>query len=349
MKIAIPLIGFTSHGGVRVLVQIANSFAKQGHIVTFFLPKGRNDHIFKLEPGIEVKEIGPNIKNKLLSWISFSLLFPFYNTGSVVIANHFITYFPSVFARNKKKVIYFVQGLEYQAYSGVLTTKIASVICKFSYYSDGMYAANKYLYDELKKFGNPKGYLQLGIADDFIKIPLEQNKWNARDFDIIYFLRAEKYKRLDRFDAIIHPLLNAGKKIVLVSQDINLLEKYKQYDVTCARPENDTELIKYIDQSKLMVLTSDFEGFSLPPLECMARGVPPILYDCGGPKNYAKDMVNSIILDNVDEAPILDAIMTLLSNEALLEKLSKNARLEAERFNYTAELERFTKDIMSQV
>ena len=347
MKIAIPLIGFTSHGGVRVLVQIANCFAKQGHMVTFFLPKGRNNHVFKLESGVKVKEIGPNIKNKLLSWAAFSLLFPFYNNGTIIIANHFITYFPSVLSRNKKKVVYFVQGLEYQAYSGWLATKIASIICKLSYCSDSMYAANKYLYDELKRFGFPRGYLQLGIADDFIKTPLEKKGFKEKEFDIIYFLRAEKYKRLDRFNSIIGLLLKEGKRIVLVSQDIELLDKYRGLDVVCAKPSNDLELIRYIDRSKLMVLTSDFEGFSLPPLECMARGVPPILYDCGGPQNYAKNMVNSIVLENIDNAPLLAAIMNLLADNELYEYLSKNARVEAGKFNYSMELQRFTKEIIS--
>lgn len=345
MKIAIPLIGFTSHGGVRVLVQIANCLANQGHDVIFFIPKGRNNHVFKLEDGVEVKEIGPELKNKLFSWFCFSLLFPFYNNGQVVIANHFITYLPSVFAKRKSKVVYFVQGLEYQAYAGRFTTWVASVICKLSYRAKHLYAANKYLYDELTKFGEPKGYLRLGVAEEFITFPSNNYNTYIKNFDVLYFLRAEKYKRLDRFDQVIEPLLTAGKKIILVSQDETLLAKYKKNGIFCVTPQNDIELIKYIDNSKIMVLTSDFEGFSLPPLECMARGVPPVLYDCGGPKNYAKNGVNSIILENRDDAPLLSSIMTLLENKTLYDELSKNARLEAQQFNYTVELKRFVSEI----
>ena len=59
MKISIPTVGLTTHGGNRVLFQIANAAQTLGHQVTIYLPAGRNSHIFHIHDDVKIEEIGP--------------------------------------------------------------------------------------------------------------------------------------------------------------------------------------------------------------------------------------------------------------------------------------------------
>jgi glycogen synthase len=112
--------------------------------------------------------------------------------------------------------------------------------------------------------------------------------------------------------------------------------------------DNIYDLISSIDSSKLTVLTSDYEGLGLPPLECMSRGVIPIIRSCEGPNTYAVDNYNSIILpSNASNNEYLDTVSSLLGNALLLKQLSSNAALTAKKFRRNNFLENFSNELIS--
>ncbi|MBK5074418.1 glycosyltransferase family 4 protein [Budviciaceae bacterium CWB-B4] len=343
MNIYIPVLGMTNHGGVRVLVQLANQASKMGHNVIFLAPKGKVHYVFELNSNILVNEVGLDLKSKILSWLCFIFVCPFYIKNGIVIANHFVTYFIAFFSWKKDKFIYLVQGLEFKCYSGILGF-IAKIMCYISYKSKFVFAANKYLFEELRGYGNPIGFLNLGISNLFINKYLNKNK----KYDFIYFLRNEKYKRKDRFDRLLSDFDAIGISFVCVSQDECLLDEYKNKGLTCYQPQNDNELIEVIDQCKLMLLTSEHEGFALPPLECMARGVVPIMYECGGPSNYAINNYNSIIVSPDDDKLIISSLNLLINDEILLHKMSNNALKTSKNYDFDSELENFINTYLIQ-
>lgn len=337
-------MGLTTNGGIRVLMRFGDLAAEAGHRVTFYIPKGLNTHVFRAHKDIQVKEIGPKVRNKLLSWLFFMIFFPLKNRGNLIIVSHFFVYFPSVIARNKERVIYLVQGIEFYCYKGLFRT-VAEFISRRAFLAEHLYAGNRLLFEELGKYGSPKGHLTMGIDSVFLDTPLPSRESNSRPYDIIYFLRREKYKRRDRFERILPGLLDKGYKVVCVTQESSLIEEYEKFDVTIIKPAGDAALIKCIDSARVLAYTSDYEGFALPPLECMARGVPSVMYDCGGPRNYAVNGENAVILENTDSAPLLDSIELVLGDQALYKKLSDNSFQTAQRHAIEPALRNFLERI----
>ena len=342
-------MGMATNGGIRNLLMLADLAIQLGHEVTFYCPKGKITHNFFIEnPNIQFSELGPKLNNKFLSWLMFGLLFPIRNRSELIIVGHFFPYLPSIFALRKKRVIYFVQGIEYKCYKGPVKV-IAYLMSLLAFRSKHLYAGNLYLYEELSRLGTPHGYINMGVDTVFLDTPLLGQSANKRPYDIIYYLRGENYKRKDRFERVLPALAKKGYKILCVTPEPGLAKTYSQYNVTVTQPADDRELIQCIDSARILVYTSDYEGFALPPLECMARGVPSVLYDCGGPRNYAVDHHNALILENEDSAPLLDSIEKILNDRVFYEKLAENARRTAEGKSLQPELLKFLEEITADL
>ncbi len=326
-SIVIPVISLLSHGGTRILVELANFLSNAGFEVTILVPKGKVNSPYQLADGVNLRQINIPSIHKYLDYFLFLVFLPFYlrNKG-VVIANFFVTMYPIWFASImfKTKYIYFVQGIESE-YRGI-SGKILNYFCDFTYKSKNIIAANEYLAKKLEAMGvKIKISINIGPASIFYNMSIPEIK--EKEFHIVYFLRHESWKRRDRFDKIVNILRVKFKKefkLLCISQDVELLNKYKKI-CHCVKPKNDKELIELLDSSKVLLLTSDYEGFSLPPLEAMARGIPVVLYECGGPSLYIEHTKNSFLVDEDDEELACKYLIDILENDVLYEKLSMNA------------------------
>lgn len=337
MKVTIPVLGLTQHGGIRVLIQIANHLATQGHEVTFFYPQGRLDCNYERHPQVRAVALGLPRRSKMLTWIFFLATVIPHLKNSKIIANHFLTFYPAFFASllfKKTSYTYIIQGVEFQAYSKWLA-RLVKPLATISYHSKKIIAANKYLEQELLSMGATATYtMQLGIDQSFFIAPHCADK----KFDIIYFARHEHYKRLDRFLKIAPVLIKNGITIICVTQNQVLANSLRALDFNVQIPKNQTQLVSCIDQARIMLLTSEHEGFSLPPLECMARGLPAVLYECGGPSIYAKNGINSFIGQHDSE--IIDGIMTLIKDQNIYQKMCSEAIKTAAKYHFTDELDK---------
>jgi glycosyltransferase involved in cell wall biosynthesis len=85
-----------------------------------------------------------------------------------------------------------------------------------------------------------------------------------------------------------------------------------------------------MDSARIFLLTSYHEGFALPPLEGMARGLPAVLYRCGGPDQYIVDGSNAIYVDSEDQAA--QAVEKLIRDSAMYERMRKEALLTADQY-----------------
>ncbi|HBT9869694.1 TPA: hypothetical protein MCO02_005521, partial [Klebsiella pneumoniae] len=115
-KVYIPLINLSNHGGVRILIELANYLADNDCDVEIIVPNYDYQSVYKINnSNIKIKKIGPAIKNKKLRYLIFLIILPFkLKSNAFVIANFFPTYFPSIawsFLK-KGKVVYFIQDIE---------------------------------------------------------------------------------------------------------------------------------------------------------------------------------------------------------------------------------------------
>jgi glycosyltransferase involved in cell wall biosynthesis len=328
MNIQIPVLAMTAHGGGRVLVEVANYLVDKGNEVSIITSKYSEKMPFIFDERIKVVKIGPNSKNKSFCALSYMVLSPFYMRKSLILANHFLTVIPSWLAiLMSSRYVYLVQDIEERFFTKP-SQWLFRALCRWTYKQGRIISANAYLTSQLKGYNEILLTLNLGISNKFIdQINKDANK---KKYDVIYFLRAQPHKRLDRFEKILKKLEKSNLSVLCVSQDLELLSKYNER-VNILKPKDDFELIAAIDSAKIILLTSEHEGFALPPLECMARGLPAVLYECGGPSIYAKDGYNSyVIQSDADEDKsaefVFDRIKSLLSNDKLYSQMSSNAR-----------------------
>lgn len=334
-RVAIPLINLSSHGGVRVIVELANFISKRGYDATIVIPRGKNSTHFKLSAEVSIEEVGPYVKWKIPAYALYLATLPFFlRKYDLILANFFPTYFPSILASllYRSKIIYFVQGIE-MTYSGCRGLFL-NLLCRLTYfYKKIIIAANPSIEEKIKEMngiGSPKG-VNIGLSDVFFEQTLP-NKAAKRAFDVIYFLRHESWKRSDLFYELHSELarLIPSLRILCISQDEKLLEYAASRGLDTCKPADDLELISCIDNSKLMLLTSSYEGFGLPPLECMSRGVPAVVFECGGPSVYIINNVNSVIVS--DKTQAIQSLTFLLQDSAARNEMANAAMLTAARF-----------------
>jgi glycosyltransferase involved in cell wall biosynthesis len=137
-----------------------------------------------------------------------------------------------------------------------------------------------------------------------------------------------------------------------------ILKKYPDYKFRIIGVGNDfkleshfrDEIIKQIevipfvaDKEKLMVLYKQSSIFLFPSLsESFGLVVAEAMY-CGcavitGPTGYAaelKTMHNAIVLDQINEDNIINAIELLIQDDKLIEKISQNGMLKASQLTWT--------------
>jgi glycosyltransferase involved in cell wall biosynthesis len=335
--ISIPMLSASWHGGARVLLQAANYCVSRGHRVTILCPPGRFTSNYELDSRVTVRHLGISTGWKILDYIGFLVSVPFaLPRDGAAVANFFVTYFPVRLAAliRGTAYIYFVQDIECK-YEGIAGW-ILNAVCKLTYADEHIVAANPHLGDRLgREFGRRCECIQVGPAEIFYRRPVTA----AKEFDIIYFARRESWKGLDRFRRFV-TLWGRRASVLCVSQDEPLLAELRREGLVCRKPANDEQLVDCIDSARVLLYTSYKEGFALPPLEAMARGVPTIMYRCGGPDIYVRHGVNSLYVE--DETEAVETVRRVLETRSTYESLSAEAAATAAQYRMEAGLERLS-------
>lgn len=334
------MLGLTAHGGNRVLVGLANSVVAAGHGCCVLTPRCPASMPYRFDPRVKVRRIGPEVSNKFLRWALFACCLAIALRDRDVVANHFVTAMAARVAQltSSARVVYLIQDIEYRFYEGG-RRYLARWICEWTYRLPMLLPANAYLEGELLRHGlRPLAPLNLGVDRAFLEQPPIVGN---RQFDVVYFLRRDRHKRLDRFLLIAQRLKQSRVTVAGISQDAGLLSECAALLSAAVSPAADSALIEVLDRARIMLLTSDQEGFSLPALEAMARGLPTVMFPCGGPSSYAKDGYNCVIVADESVDTAVAEIHRLLQDDRHYSRLSLNARTTAARFDFERALGEF--------
>lgn len=87
-------------------------------------------------------------------------------------------------------------------------------------------------------------------------------------------------------------------------------------------------------KSKIFILPSLVEGFSLTVLEAMASGCAVISTNCGGTDEYIVDGENALFVPIKDSISIEKKVLALSLDENLTNKLAKNGQITAKKYSY---------------
>ena len=342
-SIAIPVLSLRYHGGIKILIEIANKISTWAD-VHFLVPEGCIDTTYEISPNVKLIEVRTGKLPRFLTCGIFLVrCIPMLARYDLILANFFVTWYSSVLASylGNAKIFYIVQDIE-SKYKSYIAGRILNQLCEFTYRSKYIVTANPFLENEIVKRGNkPVFNFTVGVTELFFSTPLSDC---SKNYDVVYFARGEKWKNLDLFiDFIANN--ESHLNIAVVSQDIVLLQELsKKYsdnkEINLLKPENTSQLIDILDHSKVMLSTSLHEGFSLPPLEAMSRGLSVLLYPSGGPDLYVNDGVNAIYFKNRQE--LEENLKELLGNTTRMSNLGDAGIVTASRFRFSIELERLS-------
>jgi glycosyltransferase involved in cell wall biosynthesis len=121
-------------------------------------------------------------------------------------------------------------------------------------------------------------------------------------------------------------LLSSVKELGL-SSNVKLLDKIDDHQ----------ELMSYLKSSKLFVLPSFMEGFSIATIEAMACGLPVITFDVesNAAREHVKDYVNGFKV-KPNERDLASNISKLLADESLRDKMCRNAKTYASGYDWNS-------------
>lgn len=90
---------------------------------------------------------------------------------------------------------------------------------------------------------------------------------------------------------------------------------------------------QYYEKARLLILTSDSEGFGVVLTEAGAHGLPSIIFDVPGLEDIISDGENGYIVPQDDIDGAAKKVVLLLENKELCQAMGEKARVFVERFN----------------
>ena len=165
------------------------------------------------------------------------------------------------------------------------------------------------------------------VADIF-----KPNPQLSKKYDLIFVGRSDPQKNIQNLLEALHCLKKKKKEVSLVlvgscCNDIKIKEKINTYGLTATFKENipNFKLPDILNQSKIFILPSYYEGHPKALLEAMSCGLPCIGSDILGIQNDIHHMDNGYICQT-DYLSIAEAIEHVLSDESIMKTLGENAR-----------------------
>lgn len=158
------------------------------------------------------------------------------------------------------------------------------------------------------------------------------------------------FKHVDDIEAAVTILQDRGYRVEMyhVSQDP------PDWPVRVARPvirsyvrPPQNLLGSIYREADIYVCASEYESFSLPPLEAMASGTPVVSTDTGGIKTYASPDKDFKLAPSSSPNSLADAIEFIIKNSPYRNGLAENGLRIAERFNWNETVAQFIRSLRS--
>ena len=284
MRILIPILGFSKSGGMKVLINFANYWMRQGHDVTILsatndLPYYKvdvkiiyRDHYSKPYSLFSVRYIS------ILSGLYF--LYAFMKRSSenydFFIANHNLTAYPVYFA-GRKKGVYYIQAYEpefYNVIGSLFKRNFLAFFAWLTYFLPLVRVVNAKIYLDYKNI--KANFCVFPGMDISVFRPRSRPKKSSTDKFIIGCIgRLEKYKGTsDVCDAvkILHDQGYTNIKLVVAFNRVG----YNDYELIF--PDGDQALSQYYRSLDILVTPGhiQLDAIHYPVIEAMATKTPLI-------------------------------------------------------------------------
>ena len=108
------------------------------------------------------------------------------------------------------------------------------------------------------------------------------------------------------------------------------------------------DMIDIYDSLDLLVVASLGESFGITIIEAMARGIPVVSTNCGGPSDIIEDKINGFLVPPKNSKKMAEAIIECLTNKKLIGKCKKNGKeVSRQKFSCKTMIDRYEKAYLS--
>jgi glycosyltransferase involved in cell wall biosynthesis len=328
MKINFNTFGLSSGGGNRVIIELANRLADRGHDVSItaitldeFNWYGKENIKAKLNtafPSVITRIIRQKIQHENYLDVQTDLLKRIIPDCDINIATFCLTVAPTVYS-NKGKPFYLVQNYEPYFFKEPKWLKIAND----SYDLPAIKLCVSHWLQQ--KTGGV--YIGNGVNTEVFnqQCPFGEKEPNS----VLYFYRGMPTKQDGLALECLGKLYEKKKvKIHIIAQD-NFAKKINpMFPFELHIEPSDIELAKLYSSTRILLFTSLFEGFGLPPLEALACGTNVVSFPFDG-NEFLVDKENCLLGKNKDE--LVSCMLELLENDELsMEQLSNGKKTVAD-------------------
>ena len=167
------------------------------------------------------------------------------------------------------------------------------------------------------------------------KISLGQKKW-----DVIFIGYFRKLKRLDVLVDVIDNLKKEYPNIKCVllgdgdqTMYIKQLIKDKKLENNIELAGHKSDILFYLNNSKIFLLTSESEGLPMVLVEAMSQGVPVVTSDINDISNVVEHNYNGFLVQSLKKEEYILNMKKIMSDNTLYADFSNNARKSMEDFH----------------
>jgi len=344
MKILIPMVDFGRTGGFRVLSELANSWVRSNHQVSFIAPDCSELPYFStIAPIIFVDRKGllvdqrSDIKSRgtIKLFSIYKALNSIADQYDIILANYSLTAFPVSFCKcSNSKKFYYIQAYEpdYFWNVGTLKSKLLGMASKLSYYLPLKTIVNAPVYFSYKNIR----------ADAFVPPGLDLNIFKPADTSVIDYKnketiiigcigRKEPEKGIKYVLKAFEQLHNQDKRFLLRVAFDNLPNDWSHERCEVIIPKNDNELASFYKSLDILIAPGTVQHGAphYPVLEAMACAIPVATTGY-----YGADNSTAWIVENKSSESIVKVVIDIINNIDLTHSKSLKALQVAQQLDW---------------
>lgn len=335
MKLDFIITSLNGGGAERVMVILANNFAKIGYEVKLITFYGKPDgDAYSLHHNVKRIELhGGKFKNHKIR--SLNNLYQFYkkkeNRPDIIISFLIFTNLISILVAKLHNIriissehINHLEGeqpMYLTKFTRNLVYRMSDIVTVLTKFDVEYYKKRK---ANVVVMPNPCSF-----------VPIKENN-HARDKEILAVGSLDRYhhKGFDNLIELITPVLKANPEWIL--KIIGGGDKGRFYLESLIKESNIEKQIvftgfqnnvsEHMKKGSIFILSSRFEGLPMVLLEAMSQGMTCIAYNCKtGPSDIITHSSNGILVEDQNKSEMQKELLNLMNNRDLRASLSKNA------------------------
>ena len=329
----------TSGGSEKVMVMLANELSKTNEVYMILVKESKNE-TYKLNDSIKCNKFTYKHKNKILK-----LLERIKKIRQNIKKNNYDCIISFMYDINRS-VLLSTLGLKVPVIISERNNPAArknNFILKII--DNILYKKSKKIVlqtNQVKKFFSTKLQSKIVVIPNPISNQIEnaykgkrKNKIVAvgrlveqKNFEMLIEAFSEISKQYNKYNLIIYGEGYLRKKLENLIEQLNIADKV----MLPGYVENVNSLM---NDAKMYISSSNYEGISNSMLEALSMGIPTICTDCpvGGAAMVIKDHENGILIPVGDLNGLILAMKELIADKELAEKLSANSVLIKKQLN----------------